>query len=941
MSLKVYPPRRLARDRRRRARAITAMLLAGLVVASGVSSTALMSASSPAQAIEFGPGISTADSGFVGSYWHADGSQVYCIELGRVALMGNNPTMSTVTSLPAFATMSFGPWSGGAMMEVSAPGFSGTGLGYMNYVMGKWGSTADSTQAAAVQLAIWKLRAAGSSAGYQQYLAWYGAQAPAADALADSMIAEAQAQHGAATAPADPRIWVNTPYQGVVEADPGTTSLTIENGIFTATGTSTITFDPALSATAQVPFQGRPPLVDGAWDRYYRVTVTGTYRYVVAGDNVAYGNPGTSPLDQGVTHAGDFEVREGSYSAVYLDPDTLWSPVLSTQVPSVFVPEGQRFGDTVTFDVAASSATWRVGYTTSGEPRFAPITATGILYGPFLSDPALNPQATPPVGAPVAARATVTTSTSQGPGSYPVVSDEVSSEPGYYTWVWDIAWEDQLGSVQAPVNGDPSIPEHYFFTDGFGQATEGQITPSNVRFTTELSATQVTIGDSFTDAISVYLVSGGWLQDSAGGRTAFTLRGTVYGLDEEPVQQASAPEDTEVLSTTFLTVNAPGQTFESDPIQVPVATGATWLTVQWCLLDADQTEAAAGKAAQWCDDFGVPAESARVLRPEVTTQAQSEAAVLGTMRDTAIVDGAVPNPDVATTEVDFTAYLKPVAGEPKHDETWELILDDTGDPVLWTADEAADPAAVCEAQPVGRTERVPVTGTGMVVSPELEARTAGTVYWVEELFITPEGGQEFSAHRGACGLPNETTAVVEPTVTTKATREAVVGEEISDTAIVSGPLAVRDEVRYEVTFEAYHRAEGTTTAPDETLCTPGTRVWESSEATPVTAAGEYRSESWRTGAEHVGEILWVETLWRTVETDEGEIRTEVHRGRCGQVDEITQVTPPVPPVLSVTGAGFPLLLLGGVAGVLLFGGAVLMVVRRRRASLGGEEVANQ
>lgn len=926
-------------SRRRRA---TAALMAILLLTGGTTAATQTLGTSQAFAASQGPAIQITSAGTtLGSIYRSDGTQVYCLELFRMFDMGSaEPVLATTASLPGgtggFYSADLGM---NGPVTASQPAVTGSLLNQLRFVLGKYGITADNEQAAAVQLAVWSIRGIGADAGYQQILDLFRTTTVSAGyahvmANADAMIAEAATWDGASTsAPASPYITIGaTPYTGTVHVDAGTTSLTITNGIFTANGAATYAWPDGAAAGTSLQFEGRPTLDDESWDRYYRVTINGSYRYEAIGAMELADGTGIQQ-DTGWTPG---EVRSGDFDAVYLDPDTLWAPALSTQVPSMFVAEGSTFSDTVTFfaNDQVGSGIWRWQYNSAGTARYAPITATGTLFGPFLSDPALNPSGAPPVGAPVVGTVRVTTDSGRDhsqPQTYQVETDLVSEEAGYYSWVWTIDAAEQAASVVQPSGGQPSIPVDYYFTDGFGQASEGQITPSNIRFSTELSDTSVVIGDAFTDDVHVRLTHGGWLQDETGARTTFTLRGTAYLTAERPTQQPAAPADAEVLTTVFVTTNAPQQTVTSEAMTIPLTTRAGFVTVQWCLLDEDQTEPARGKATQWCDDFGAESETAQILRPEVTTQAQPEGTVKGDISDTAIVSGALPSN--AITEVEFTAYLKPEAGAPKYDENWEVIIDAEGEPVLWTEDEVTDPASVCLAQPVGTTTRVPVSELGGAQSPPIRAGSAGTVYWVERLIITPPEGDGIVVHEGECGLPNETTLVVTPVVTTRANHEAVVGQEISDIAIIAGPLSDRPEISYELVFEAFHRADGTTTGPNESLCTPDTKVWESTESTPVDGPGEYMSEKWQTAGQHVGEILWVEMLTLVEETDEGATRSVVHRGACGAADEITRViAPPVPvPPLAVTGGSFlPMLIVGGMGVLLLAAGVAVMVVRRRR-----------
>ncbi|MFV0435002.1 MAG: hypothetical protein ACK5LO_13610 [Leucobacter sp.] len=920
------PNRRERRKRNRFRKATVIALAAGLILGTGTAMGGAVFPATQAHAVSLGAGVWFGGDVGAGSFIHSNGTIVYCAELGKATVMGDNPAMGATSSLPAYNVGSY-MVAGQTFTNVGTGALSGEGLRQFNYILSHYGSTNNNAQAGAVQIALWKLRASGSTAGYQQALAFMeSGVGGGVVSQANAMISEAANANEAVGAPSDPRIRPGaTPYTGTVVVDPGTTELTITNGIFTSTGTNRITFSGGTTSVTNVPFVGQAPYDAESWDRYYRVTVNGKYSYTEPGSGVLYGSPGG--LGQGLAHAAPAVTRSGDYDAVYIDPDTVWSPVLSTQVPSKFVQDGEQFSDTVTFDVAEGSDPWRIGITSGGETRYAPITAKGTLYGPFLADPADNPSGTPPRNAPVAATAEITTDTTREPGTYEVTAG-TSREAGYYTWVWNIEFDDQANSVTNPTRNDPSIPVDYFFTDGFGQIGEGQITPSDISFTTQLSDTEVAIGGKFTDDITVSLNKGGWLQTN-GARTEFTLRGTVYTTDEQPEKQKNAPEGAEVLTTTTTTINGPDETFTSDEIQIPYTSTDNWVTVQWCLLDEDQTDDARGKAKEYCDDWGVPSESAEILRPEVTTQAQPDGAYKGDIKDTALVEGTVV-PDVPN-EIDFTYYLQPKAGDPKYDENWEPVLDDAGEPVLWTAEEVSDPDAVCLAQPVAKTERVEVTQIGSVDSPPVHANSVGTGYWVERYYITTPEDEEIVIHEGKCGLENEKTVIDYPKVRTESAGTVKVGEDMFDSAIVSGEFAPRDRgVEYKVTFKAYER-----TAGEQMVCSPENELkdFEDKTGVKVDKPGRYDSKKVKTKEKHVGLGGYVETLWLIEDGKE----KEIHVGKCGEKSENFEIKKPTPVdkaiELAVTGgnglglmSAAALLLLGG-------GGAALYAQRRKQLAL--------
>lgn len=935
MSL-LNPSTHAVRGRPKRVRRSTAALLAALILTTGFTGAGL-SISTPAHAISPGPGVwfVSAEDG-AGAFQHSNGSLVYCAELGRAAAMSANPAMNATTSLPAFSVGSFmigGNW----FNDVSAPALSGAGFTHMNYVLSHWGQTNDNAQAAAVQIAIWQLRAAGSSAGYQSALQFFrNGVGSGVVARANQMIAEAQNSTAASSAPDDPRILVgSTPYSGTVVVDPGTTSLTITNGVFTQTGTNTITFSPATTSVRSIAFIGVPPADLNSWDRFYRVTVTGTYQYRVYG-SMLYGRPGGS-FDQGLVTAPVPQYRSGTYNAVYVDPDTIWSPTLTTAVPAKIVRKGASFSDVVTFGVAIGSNPWRTAQTAAGGTIYAPIVANGTLYGPFLADPALNPSAQPPVGAPVAATASIRTSTDQGPGSYEVDVAGTSRETGYYSWVWNIEFDEQLRSVQSPITAEPSLPANYFFTDGFGQVTEGQVTPMELNISTSLKDNQVTLADlQLEDVVTPTLVDGGWLQGN-GGRMPVTVRLTAYGQNGDVERQASPPAEAEQIATTTVTVDTPRAGHDAPAMQISLADFKRFDggAVQACVRDADQPAEYRGFVVETCDDYGAPGEVFSFVKPAVTTKAQSTGSLGELIHDSAIVSEAdLP----AGSTIGATAYLRPVAGQFKYDTNWQPILDAAGDPTVWTQDEidAISPDTLCEVQPVGRTTRVPATTRGEYQLPGIRAGSEGSgIDWVEDTEIPdPVTGDPVEWSRGKCGVAEEYTDLPTPKVSTQVhLAEAKPTDTNHDNIIVKDLMDVTTDSLYE--YEAVVEAFYTADEKAQPLCDVSEKVWTSA-AVKITGAGTFQTNSYRVsdvvraGSEQ-GRLDHVEQLIR-IDKATGD-REVVAVGECGAETESTIIRNPPP--LSITGGQS--MVVAGVLGVaLLLGGAVLFTARRQRQSLAAQ-----
>ncbi|MFD5600785.1 hypothetical protein ACFWHR_12115 [Leucobacter sp. NPDC058333] len=927
--------RRERRKRRGITRRAGVLVLSGFLVASGVGLGTVLIPAQVAQAATPGAGLYDGAGSGIGALVHSDGTVVYCLEMGQIVPEGTDAPLQPASGVDGY---SFQGWFNGFLGINGASGSAGAlspaDTEALKFILGNWGTTSDNGQAAAVQLAVWDLRSASADAGYnatinqiKQALAGMGQQGVVDQAAA--MVNEGRAyaaNPGAGSGPVNqPGAPVITPtgaYTGYVEVQAGSKHMEIENGKLIAQPGVDVSADGKTAtitdgAAHQIQWEGMPP--EGyEFGRYYQVKFTGGFEYTVSqpGELVISDQGG---LNQkiGISTPPTTETRAGDFEAQYVDPDTIWAPTLTSMTVTKKVKKGEKYSDTLNFaaDPNVGSGIWRHQFGADGNIRYAPITAKGTIYGPFLQNPAENPSGTVPNNAPVAGTAELTTTTADGPNkTYAIQSDDVAKETGYVTFVWEIDAKDQLPAIVAPkpIQGKSasSLPENYHFTDGYGQENESQWTPTELEFKSDLSASEITIGDDYTDALEVNLAGGGgWLQTD-GKRTPATVRGTVYASDSKPKQQEKAPKDAQVVQTTQLVVDTPGQKLTSDILSLPIDTKANYITVQWCVLDEDQPASSKGKFEETCDDYGVPAETAKVLRPEVTTQAQKTGAVKGDIQDVAKVDGGLPSTSKWDLAVDFTAYLKPVAGEPKYDENWKPVHDAAGNPVLWTEAEVKNPDAVCAAQPVAHTDDVAVTKLGEVTSPKVKAETEGTVYWVEELTATPKGGgDEVVLHTGECGLPNETTTVKTPEVTTKAIEEGAVRGNIHDVADVKGPLSERPEVSYEVDFTLYLKPEAGQPKYDENwkpiVDKDGKPVlWTKTEVSdpdavcdaqpvaqtkPVQVDGTGKVKSPDVVTNSAGTTYWVEDL-KVIDGDEPPV--SLHTGKCGLPDETTVVKEP-------------------------------------------------
>lgn len=720
-----------------------------------------LGATQPAQAAVLGHYIDV-DGFLLGNFLSSDGkSYVYCIEPGAGEPSSPQQTATRMDTLPSY-TSQLGHAATGWVGTVWDSEVSGDELRQMNYIMWQYGRTADADQAAAVQFALWLMRRGpGTSAWLDHHTAWLMSHGQSGlVSFSKQMVAEAKtkAQPEPAIDPA-PLSLESRAYEtneegaavasGKLRYPSHTSKLKISGGTF-ANGARSVDVEGAQSGSQN----WQATLHADGWERYSVVTIEADWRKdVVAWPAEVVVHP-PSTTNQQFLGAGISPISRTQTKT--LEPvtariDTQFSPVLSTQVPEKFVQHGGLFADSVSFQVAAGSPPWATRVGDSGSFEFAPVRAEGVLYGPFAHAPSVSDEI--PANAPVAARSQVTASS--GPGSYPVKTDAKADESGYYTWVWSINEDKQ----QETIREAELLPGGYEFRDAFGVATEGQLVPTRLRWNTELLKQEIYLEDmQLIDSVTAHLQRGSWLRGSDGERIPAILRLTVFQTDERPVQQETPPSDAQEIASNTVTLTSPDETVTSKPMPLDFETRG-WVTVRSCLAAADQPDETQGHIEEWCDDFGVAAETAEILPPEVRTEAQPQATIGETIRDTAIVSGRVPK----DSSIGFTFYLAPKSNDPKFDAEWKEIRDEQGDVVRWTAEEieALSANEQCLAQAVATTERVQVTAAGNVESPEVLTRSSGVGYWVEDLATThPETGEPVELHRGGCGIAAERTEII-------------------------------------------------------------------------------------------------------------------------------------------------------------------------------------
>ena len=399
--------------------------------------------------------------------------------------------------------------------------------------------------------------------------------------------------------------------------------------------------------------------------------------------------------------------------------------------------------------------------------------------------------------------------------------------------------------------------------------------------------------------ISDTAVVSGSLAENAGARWEMTFAG--YRAENAPsdadAAQPVCSRTNRVFETEAVPVTGPGEVVSPGVVAQPEWAGALWWVETLWLVQGDT------RVAMHAGECGIATETTVVTMPEVTTDAVAFAAVGDRISDTATITGTLAEREGLEHRVVFRGYR----GEASATGTDGARC--TEENLLFTS----DPVTVHEA--------------GAVQSPEVTALPSygGTIWWVETLSQW-ENDIEQELHRGACGLPGETTTVQMPTVRTESAGSVEVGHAMFDTAYVEGPVTERDDVEFRIRFSAYGRD-----SDGRLVCTPEHELPElgDAEGVVVDGPGKYRSKSVVTRPEHVGLGGFVETLVMIEAGSEHVVAT----GACGAAEENFEIRPAGALALATTGYGAPVAwFVGGGVLLLLGGGAVLWGLRRRRVT---------
>ena len=552
----------------------------------------------------------------------------------------------------------------------------------------------------------------------------------------------------------------------------------------------------------------------------------------------------------------------GSLSASAQTPviDLDFQPIITTQVASRYVDEGDAFVDEL--EVTVTKGTW-----TRLDGERIPIVAEGTLYGPFDEQPVEADS--PPLGAPVTGVESVTLN---GAGSYSSPGTITAPSSGFYTWVWRIDQAAQ-GDYARYLTGS--------FTDRFGRVAETAVTPFQPEAVSAADQRLAVPGDPLTDTIVVSSGNGPWLRVD-GEPVPVVFEGTLYQVPgvRPPAESVLADPDAVPIGSVTITASGPGR-YVAPSIVAPSGGFVTWV---WEVKRASQPEWMRPYLADdWADRYGIPVESTSVRWPLHTASELREYNVHpgGRAFDVVTVTGfPADHGDFhgdGYWQPDVDVLTHTVYGPFASDTALTDDLDLAAAPVLTSI---TTPARNGVYQ-LGYTDedRIVPTEPGYYVvvthfegDDRVQPYTSSPADVLERFYVPPTRAPEIPV-----------------TVITQATPAALVGEPFDDAALVQGSVPASATLVF--------RAYGPVPLDDPPLCDEPFFV---SDPIPVSGPGVYRSGA--TVATEPGAVYWIETLY---DADEAVLA----EGACGTPGETTIVTAQ-PESLTVTTLATPTVPLG-------------------------------
>jgi hypothetical protein len=405
--------------------------------------------------IPIGPGYQIPNpfrDSIIGGYIADDGSVLYCLEWGK-----ESPTGASDPVLSVESTAVYDNWS---HLEVAR----------VNYLISKWGQTADNDEAAAVAMAIWMRHPGDSDPFFPEHRfvkatitdsnkrAIITHRAQAMNAEANTFVPKVRAAIGELIITPDSEHAMSgvITVSGVPEEASGT--LQVEGATLEITDSSSVA-----------------GITDGASFRYVAEPSDEDLGSLTVSAQVVFVTPGTPGDELVVWRTPDSFQNLGQASSWVPDfqfaldasheIDLSFLPVLSTQAAQQRVLAGQPLVDTVMFSLAEGSREWR----RLSDDTFVEVEAWCQAYGPLEEYPELTPK--PPAEAPLfGERIGFRVGGSlENPLEtvYEAEFESLPSESGHYTFVCGIDQQRQTADAASS-----SLPMGYAFQHEYGLAEE-------------------------------------------------------------------------------------------------------------------------------------------------------------------------------------------------------------------------------------------------------------------------------------------------------------------------------------------------------------------------------------------------------------------------------------------------------------------------------------
>lgn len=855
------------------ARVISAVLAACLLVSVLVQ---------PAAALTRGE-IESYPGGFaLSNFILPDGRRVYCVERSI------GIPFSVVS---AAGPSRFLPGREGLFHAFTSP----EGMRQINYLIDQHGQTGNPARAAAVQLAVWKIRArAGGSAPLESTIGTLRTSEKGRRLLAetDGLIERAR---GEARAPSPgrpierPLVLARSGTQGGTERESyfvsypeGASRLEVSGGAFAASGSSVALAEPGAAGRLEiVPTPGASELrVQGEWESPGTPGWEGSlslFSTQTSGGATGQRVVAATGRSAGAPARGVFDAVSETLPPPAAPPSARTEAQSTAQLGSTMVDElilEPRAGTRPRIWPGASAEFRAYLYPEPGQPKYdrdwqplrepraegaqdegSALTWTATELETMTEEERCRAQ---PVseqrGIPVA-----------GVGRVP-------SRPVRVRSVGQVHWVERI------LSGDRVAHE------GKCGLSEETTVIQRPKLST-IALKYVSVGETAWDTAQISGVVPSESHYSVMFE-AFRYAPSAAGHATGGEEVGSCDAEHRIYASDPITVTGPG-TVEAPGFTVRLAdtTRIAWVASLVLEDESGRHVVDRGRCGQW-------AEMTEVSRPEVATAATPEASAGDPIQDRARLTGNFSSNAEAQWEISFEGFRGPDPAAGQVDAagsgdqgSGSAIGDDRGGGARTTR---ASGTVCTRANRVISTRPIPVAGPGTVNSPEIFAQpgVSGEVWWVETLTIV-ERGVRTPVLRGECGATNERTRVTVPRLETQADPIATVGGVMRDVATVTGALPRAKGRAVELEFRGYRATTpGVDGAP--AVCDGSTEVFRT-EMVQVTAAGAYQSPEVFVSPGFGDAINWVARL--TVRDGDGP-RIAIARGRCGERAETTVIQRP-------------------------------------------------